>query len=108
MAGDRSRGLRFVPWILHHFGELYEKFKNDDLSFDLRDILVYDHRQRFERVSDSNVQMCYDHPEFTLDLKWVPALGKSFPSYQTSFLNALLQLIFGIRNEKKRGGLPLL
>ena len=65
-----------MPWVLHRFKQLYKKYQSDYLSFDLRSFLVFDRWDRTKRVLQSNVRICYDEPEFDLDLQWMSELGK--------------------------------
>ena len=65
-----------MPWVIHRFGLLFEKYKKDYVSFDLRSILIFEPRDCPKHVTEENFRACFDNPNFHVDLQWMSDLGK--------------------------------
>ena len=69
-------GIRFVPWIIHRFKQLYAKYSSDSVSFDLRAILIFERVNCKHPLSNQPFRMCPDNKDFSLNLQWMSDLGK--------------------------------
>ena len=85
-----------MPWVIYRFQHLYKKYLEDSVSFDLRNILIFEARNCPGHVTGENIRACFENSNFQIDLQWMSDLGK-FSRWSRNCATALRWTLHSVR-----------